>query len=84
MVNLVAGLFTDGGLGLREGPLGILVGLAAIALGAFNLVLDFDLVEKGVRQGAPARFAWLAAFGIMITLVWLYVEMLRLLSILRS
>ncbi len=84
MVNLVAGFFTDGGLGLREGPMGIVVGLVAIALGAFNLVLDFDLVEQGVRQGAPARFAWLAAFGIMITLVWLYVEMLRLLSILRD
>ncbi|MGI9022353.1 MAG: Bax inhibitor-1/YccA family protein [Acidimicrobiales bacterium] len=84
MVNLVAGIFTDGGLGLREGPLGILVGLAAIALGAFNLVLDFDLVDRGVRQGVPTRYGWLAAFGILITLVWLYVEMLRLLSILRN
>ncbi len=84
MVNVVAGIFTDGGLGLREGPMGIVVGLVAIGLGALNLVLDFDLVEKGVRQGAPARFGWLAAFGIMITLVWLYVEMLRLLSILRN
>ena len=84
MVNLVAGFFVDGGLGLREGPLGILVGLFAIGLASLNLVLDFDMVEKGARQGVPARYGWFAAFGIMVTLVWLYVEMLRLLSILRG
>ncbi|MDP8975422.1 MAG: Bax inhibitor-1/YccA family protein [Actinomycetota bacterium] len=84
MVNLIAGFFTDGGLGLREGPLGIGVGLFAIGLASLNLVLDFDLVEKGARQGVPARYGWFAAFGIMVTLVWLYVEILRLLSILRG
>jgi len=84
MVNVVAGIFTDGGLGLREGPLGIVVGLVAIGLAAMNLVLDFDMVEKGAKAGIPTRYGWFAAFGIMITLVWLYVEMLRLLSILRS
>ncbi|HSH60293.1 MAG TPA: Bax inhibitor-1/YccA family protein [Acidimicrobiales bacterium] len=84
MVNLVAGFFTDGGLGLREGPLGIGVGLFAIGLASLNLVLDFDLVEKGARQGVPARYGWFATFGIMVTLVWLYVEILRLLSILRG
>ncbi len=84
MVNLVAGIFTDGGLGLRQGPLGIAVGLFAIGLAAFNLVLDFDLVEQGARQGLPNRYGWFAAFGIMVTLVWLYVEILRLLSILRD
>jgi len=84
MVNLVAGFFVDGGLGLREGPLGIAVGLFAIGLASLNLVLDFDMVEKAARQGVPTRFGWFAAFGIMVTLVWLYVEMLRLLSILRD
>ena len=84
VVNLVAGFFVQGGLGLRQGPLGILVGLFAIGLASLNLVLDFDMVEKGARQGVPTRFAWFAAFGIMVTLVWLYVEMLRLLSILRG
>jgi len=84
MVNLVAGIFTSGGLGLRQGPLGIVVGIVAIGLAALNLVLDFDMVEKGARAGIPTRYGWFAAFGIMITLVWLYVEMLRLLSILRS
>lgn len=84
MVNLVAGIFTDGGLGLRQGPLGIAVGLFAIGLAAFNLVLDFDLVAQGAKQGLPTRYGWFAAFGIMVTLVWLYVEILNLLSILRD
>jgi uncharacterized YccA/Bax inhibitor family protein len=84
MVNLVAGFFTDGGLGLREGPLGIVVGLFAIGLASMNLILDFDLVEKGARAGLPTRYGWFAAFGIMVTLVWLYIEILRLLAILRG
>ena len=84
MVNLVAGFFTDGGLGLREGPLGIVVGLFAIGLASMNLVLDFDMVERGARQGLPTRYGWFAAFGIMVTLVWLYIEILRLLAILRG
>lgn len=84
VVNFVAGFFTSGGLGLREGPLGIVVGLVAIALASLNLVLDFDLVERGAREGVAAEFAWFAAFAIMVTLVWLYVEILRLLSILRG
>jgi uncharacterized YccA/Bax inhibitor family protein len=84
LVNLVASIFVDGGLGLRQGPLGIVVGIAAIGLAALNLVLDFDMVEQGARQGLPTRYGWFAAFAIMVTLVWLYVEMLRLLSILRG
>ena len=84
MVNLVAGFFVDGGLGLRQGPLGIVVGLFAIGLASLNLVLDFDLVERGARQGVPARYGWFAAFGILVTLVWLYLEILRLLAILRG
>jgi len=84
VVNLVAGFFVDGGLGLREGPLGIVVGLVAIGLASMNLILDFDLVERGARQGVPARYGWFAAFAIMVTLVWLYIEILRLLAILRG
>lgn len=84
MVNFVASFFTAGGLGLREGPLGIVVGLVAIGLASLNLVLDFDLVERGARQGVPERYGWFAAFGIMVTLVWLYIEILRLLAILRG
>ncbi len=85
MVNLVASLVTGGsGLGLREGTLGIVVGLFAIGLASMNLILDFDLVEKGARAGLPAKYGWFAAFGIMVTLVWLYIEILRLLAILRG
>ena len=86
MVNLVASFFTgDGdGLGFRDGRLGMVVGLFAIGLASMNLILDFDMVEKGARQGVPARFGWFAAFGIMVTLVWLYIEILRLLAILRG
>ena len=83
MVNLVVSLFT-GGPGVRGGTLGIVVGLFAIGLASMNLILDFDMVEKGARQGLPTKFGWFAAFGIMVTLVWLYIEILRLLAILRG
>ncbi|MGG5171953.1 Bax inhibitor-1/YccA family protein [Pseudarthrobacter sp. J1738] len=65
-------------------PLGVLVGLLAVGLAAFSLIMDFTNIEAGVRNGAPARFAWTAAFGLTVTLVWLYVEILRILSILRG
>jgi uncharacterized YccA/Bax inhibitor family protein len=83
MVNLVAGIFVSGGLGLRQGPLGIVFGLFAIGLASMNLILDFDLVERGARQGLPRNYGWFAAFAIMVTLVWLYIEILRLLANLR-
>ena len=84
MVNLVASFITGNGLGLRVGGLGIVVGLFAIGLASMNLILDFDLVEKGAKAGLPTRYGWFAAFGIMVTLVWLYIEILRLLAILRG
>ena len=85
LVNFVASFFVDGGLGIRDGgPLAIGVSLFAIGLASMNLVLDFDLVEKGAQQGLPERYGWFAAFGLMVTLVWLYVEILRLLSYLRG
>ena len=59
------------------------ISLIAIVLAVLNLVLDFDYIEKGVAQGAPARESWRGAFGLTVTMVWLYVEMLRLLSYLR-
>jgi uncharacterized YccA/Bax inhibitor family protein len=84
VVNLIAYLFTDGGLGLRDGgPLAIVFSLVCIAIAAFNLVIDFDVIEQGIRQGAPQKFAWLAAFGLTVTLIWLYFEILRLLSYLN-
>ena len=54
-----------------------LIGLFAVGLAAFCLILDFDFIEQGVKNGLPARFAWTAAFGLVVTLVWLYIEMLR-------
>jgi uncharacterized YccA/Bax inhibitor family protein len=65
-------------------PLGVFIGILAIGLAAFSLIMDFTSIEAGVRSGAPERFAWTAAFGLTVTLVWLYVEIIRLLSILRG
>ena len=85
LVNLLAGFFVDGGIGLRDGgPLAIVFGLAMVGLGAMFLVLDFDLVQRGVAMGAPERESWLAAFGLTLTLVWVYMEILRLISYFRS
>ena len=67
-----------------SGPIGIAVSLFVVAIAALNLVLDFDFIEQGVNQGAPKFMEWYGAFGIMVTLVWLYLEIIRLLSKLRS
>jgi uncharacterized YccA/Bax inhibitor family protein len=63
-----------------SGIIGIGFSLIVVAVAALNLVLDFDFIEKGVQYGAPKYMEWYGAFGIMVTLVWLYLEMLRLLS----
>ncbi|MEU1484274.1 Bax inhibitor-1/YccA family protein [Streptomyces sp. NPDC005752] len=85
MVNLLFSVFGGGdGLGFRSGGLGILFGVIGIILGACFLALDFKQVEDGVNFGAPREEAWLAAFGLTLTLVWIYLEMLRLLSILNG
>lgn len=85
LINLVIGLVGGGnGLGLRAPtPLGIGFSLLCIAIAALTFILDFDMVEKGVRAGAPERFAWYAAFGIVVGLIWLYLEILRLLGYAR-
>lgn len=62
------------------GPLGILFSLGVIVLAAFNLMLDFDLIERGIAARAPGYMNWYAAFGLMVTVVWLYLEILRLLA----
>lgn len=62
------------------GPMGIGFSLFVVGLAAFNLLLDFDFIEKGARNGAPKHMEWFGAFGLMLTLVWLYLELLRLLS----
>ena len=63
-----------------SGPLGILINLAIIVVAALNLIMDFDFIEKGSQMGAPKYMEWYGAFGLMVTLIWLYIEFLRLLS----
>ena len=65
-------------------PFGVVLGLLAIGLAAFSLIVDFTSIEKGVQNGVPTKYSWTAAFGLTVTLVWLYVEILRLLAILRG
>ncbi len=66
-----------------SGPLGLLLSAAGVVMASLYLVLDFDFVESGIRNGIPTRFAWTAAFGLVVTLVWLYLEILRLLAIIQ-
>ncbi|MEP6710814.1 MAG: Bax inhibitor-1/YccA family protein [Ferruginibacter sp.] len=61
-------------------PLGIGFSMFVVALAALNLILDFDMIEKGVEMGAPKYMEWYGAFGLLVTIVWLYIEILRLLS----
>jgi uncharacterized YccA/Bax inhibitor family protein len=85
VVNLIAYIFVPGGLGLRTGgAMAVIFSLICIGLAAMNLVLDFDMVEQGIRNGADQKFAWYASFGITVTLVWLYIEILRLLGYARN
>ncbi|MGQ0575082.1 MAG: Bax inhibitor-1/YccA family protein [Pseudonocardia sp.] len=82
--NLVMGLFgVDTGL-RSGGTLAIIFSLVVIGVAAFSLLLDFDMADQAIRGGAPSNFAWYIAFGLMTTLVWLYIEILRLLSYLRQ
>jgi uncharacterized YccA/Bax inhibitor family protein len=67
-----------------SGLMGIGFSVVVVIVAALNLVLDFDFIETGVRVGAPKYMEWYGAFGIIVTLVWLYLEILRLLSKLRS
>jgi uncharacterized YccA/Bax inhibitor family protein len=85
MVNLLFAVFGGGdGLGFRSGGLGIAFGVIGVLLGACFLALDFKQVEDGIAYGAPREEAWLAAFGLTMTLVWIYLEFLRLIAILNS
>ncbi|OQP74721.1 hypothetical protein IA54_011865 [Xanthomonas phaseoli pv. syngonii LMG 9055] len=85
LATIVLGLF-----GVRipfihdSGLIGIGFSLFVVVAAALNLVLDFDFIESGVEQGAPKHMEWYGAFGLMVTLVWLYIEFLRLLSKLQS
>lgn len=84
------GLFLAGLLGLHlpvgfsSGPVGIGISLLIVGVASFNLLLDFDLIDRAAAQGAPKAMEWYGAFALMVTLVWLYLEMLRLLMRLQD
>lgn len=70
--------------GMRSGWIGVAIGVLAIVLASYSLVMDFELIQNGVKNRVPEKWAWSAAFGLMVTLIWLYVEILRILAILRG
>ncbi|WP_168626259.1 MULTISPECIES: Bax inhibitor-1/YccA family protein [unclassified Cryobacterium] len=80
---------TSGMFGLRSQeifgiPIGLILGVLVILLAAYSLVMDFEDIKTGVERGAPRIYGWTAAFGIMVTVVWLYLEILRLIAIFRE
>ncbi|WP_082096598.1 Bax inhibitor-1/YccA family protein [Demequina gelatinilytica] len=90
LVNVGYMIFADGATGFgfysmeiagTNLPWGALIGAFAILLGCISLIGDFDFIENGVKRGAPAKLEWTAAFGLIVTLVWLYIEFLRLIAI---
>lgn len=85
MVSFVLSIFgVQIGYFQSNSGLSIILSLVVVVIAALNLVLDFDFIEKGAESGAPKYMEWYAAFGLMVTLIWLYIEMLRLLSKLAS
>jgi len=88
LVNLVLALFGID-LGIRDiggGPslLSVIISIVAVVLAVANLIMDFDYIEQGVRNRLPASESWRAAFGLTVTMVWLYTELLRIMSYFRS
>jgi uncharacterized YccA/Bax inhibitor family protein len=86
IIDLLLNLFGAGNFPYlhNSSGLGIIISLVIVAIASLNLILDFDLIEQGAQYGAPKYMEWYSAFSLMITLVWLYLEMLRLLSKLRN
>jgi uncharacterized YccA/Bax inhibitor family protein len=87
IANGVASLFHSGGLGLRDSSspgIAIAFSLLCIVIAASNLIVDFEMISQSVRRGTDEKYGWYLSFGIMVTLVWLYLEILRLLSYLRG
>jgi uncharacterized YccA/Bax inhibitor family protein len=81
LVAMLLGLFhVNVGILYSSSPIGIAFSVFVVIIAALNLVLDFDMIETGVRMGAPKYMEWYGAFGLMVTLIWLYLEILRLLA----
>ncbi|MCC4907988.1 Bax inhibitor-1/YccA family protein [Microbacterium sp. cx-59] len=83
-VPLAGGAFGLRSMEIAGIPLGLIIGVLVVIMAAYSLVLDFDSIQQGVRNGAPRQYGWLGGFGIMVTVVWLYLEILRILAILRG
>jgi uncharacterized YccA/Bax inhibitor family protein len=85
LIAIVLGFFGINVPHLHEAtPLGIGISVAIIIIAALNLILDFDLIETGANQGAPKYMEWFGAFALIVTLIWLYIEILRLLAMLAN
>ncbi len=85
LFSFILGLFgINIGFMHNNGLIGIIISIVIVIVAALNLVLDFDFIEKGAEAGAPKYMEWYAAFGLLVTLVWLYLEILRLLAKLNS
>ncbi len=86
LINFVMSLFGSTGIPMihESGIIGIGFSVFVVIIASLNLVLDFDFIEAGVEQGAPKYMEWYGAFGLMVTLIWLYLEILRLLAKLNS
>jgi uncharacterized YccA/Bax inhibitor family protein len=84
LLDVVLGLF-HASFGFNGfGPMGLLSSVVGLGLGVFMLILDFDFVERGIAAGLPERESWRAAFGLTVTIIWIYIELLRILAILRG
>lgn len=84
LVNWLLAMATGGSFNLRTGWIGLLIGVIGICIGAFYLVTDFEDIEAATKAGAPKDFAWRCAFGLTLSVVWIYVEMIRVLAIIRE
>ena len=84
LINLIVFFVSGNSVYSSGSPLAILLSGFGVVLASLFLVLDFDFVEQGIRNGLPQQYAWTAAFGLVVTLVWLYLEILRLLSYFRD
>lgn len=81
LFSFVVGLFSPAFVAaMNSGSLGIVFAAVVVLIASFNLLLDFDFIDKGSAQKLPAKYEWYAAFGLMVTLIWLYISILRLLG----
>lgn len=79
--SLAFGLYSQKIFGI---PLGLVIGVLAVLMAAYSLVLDFDFIKNGVANRAPRKYGWSGAFGLMVTIIWLYIEFLRMFAISRN